>query len=191
MLHCCQAAGCVKECCKRYKMCKHSDTHMTGNEGCWLVLVPFITSIWIHVYETKHQIFFHVLACVCVFCIVLRSHKCVFFSCISFPCIKKQKKQSKPTSLRVVMLWWVGGVIENVSYHFCRALIFNDSVPCIIYCLRLLLIQDWFGNKQSCHHSRVARNSLKRPLDFPSVQRWHIFELWAINQSSVSVKWHK
>lgn len=78
--------------------------------------------------------------------IVLRSHKCVF------PPVNHSQGSKRNTFLRVI-LWWVGKEIENVSYHFCRALIFNDSVPCIIYCLRLLLIHDWFGNKQSCHHS--------------------------------------
>lgn len=120
MLHCCQAAGCVKECCKRYKMCKHSDTHMTGNEGCWLVLVPFITSIWIHVYETKHQFFFHVLACVCVLHSVKVTQVCIFFLYI-IPMYQKTKK-TKQTHIfaccYVVMGGW-GDWICIISLLSC------------------------------------------------------------------------
>lgn len=133
-------SGLCKRSCKRYKMCKHSDTHMTGNEGCWLVSPCPFHNVWKHVFrdQTLFNFFF--------FYIVLRSHKCVFSP------VYHSQGSKRNTFLRV-MLWWVGKEIENVSYHFCRALIFNDSVPCIIYCLRLLLIHDWFGNKQSCHHS--------------------------------------
>lgn len=88
------------------------------------------------------------------------------------------------------MLWWVGGVIENVSNHFCRALIFHDSVPCIIYCLHLLLIHDWFGNKQSSSFPCGAELAKASPR-LPTVQSWHIFEPWGNSQSSQSVKWHK
>lgn len=146
MLHHCQAAGCVKEAANATK-CANIVTltwqEMKDVDSC--PPVPFIMFIWKHVFrdQTLFNFFF---VCVRVFYIVLRSHKCVFS-----PVYHSQG--SKTNTFLRVMLWWVGKEIENVSYHFCRALIFNDSVPCIIYCLRLLLIHNWFGNKQSCHHS--------------------------------------
>lgn len=123
---------------------------------------------------------------VCVLHSVKVTQVCIFFPVYHSHVSKKKKPTNKPTPLCVVMLWWVGGVIENASYHFCRGLISNDFVPCIIYCLRLLLIHDWFGNKQSCHHFHVALNSLKRPLWLPAVQRWHIFEPRGRSVSKVS-----
>lgn len=116
-----------------------------------------------------------------MFCIVLRSR--IFFPVYHSHVSKKTKQtKNKPTSLRVVMLWWVGGVIENVSYHFCRALIFNDSVPCIIYYLRLLLIHDWFGNKQSCHHSVWRGTCWSVPL---TPDRAKVAHFWAMRHKSV------
>lgn len=144
MLHRCQAAGRVKKAANATK-CANIVTltwqEMKDVDSC--LPVPFIMSIWKHVFrdQTLFNFFF-----VCVFYIVLRLQKCVFSP------VYHSQGSKRNTFLRA-MLWWVGKEIENVSYHFCRALIFNYSVPCIIYCLRLLLIHDWFGNKQSCHHS--------------------------------------